>query len=240
MRERGWINADDLERLTGERRQPDVENWVVDPGVLHRALEEIRSAVDDAGPMGLNLAGLDPFRRAAADLLDDLVVEAGRLMPTKAVDPLTDHPFLATLAASPFAPPPPDGIERSELRELVRRGDVVETEGIFYAAEAIEAAGRLAARLLAASVRAEELVERGALRAARRVELEHLEEAVVAARRIHRVNVSGGGRQHPQAYHAPTYPSGRNRRDPKTWRCSYSRPQASEILICNPGRLPNQ
>ena len=149
VRERGWINADDPGRLTGERRQPDVENWVVDPGVLHRALEEIRSAVDDAGPMGLNLAGLDPFRRAAADLLDDLVVEAGRLMPTKAVDPLTDHPFLATLAASPFAPPPPDGIERSELRELVRRGDVVETEGIFYAAEAIEAAGRLAARLLA-------------------------------------------------------------------------------------------
>ncbi len=149
VRERGWIDVADLERLTGERRDPDLGGWVVDPEVLHRTLEELRSALDEAGPMGLDLAGLDPFRRAAAEMLADAVVDAGRLLPADAVDPLADHPFVAALAASPFVPPAPDGVDRGELRELVRRGDVVEVEGIFYAASAIAEAGRLAARLLA-------------------------------------------------------------------------------------------
>jgi len=149
VRERGWIDVGDLERLTGERRDPDLGGWAVDPEILHRTLEELRSALDEAGPMGLDLAGLDPFHRAAADLLGDAVVDAGRLLPDDAVDPLADHPFVDALAASPFVPPNPDGVDRGELRELVRRGDVVEVEGIFYAKSAIVEAGRLAARLLA-------------------------------------------------------------------------------------------
>ncbi|MBJ30020.1 MAG: selenocysteine-specific translation elongation factor [Acidimicrobiaceae bacterium] len=149
VRERGWIDVGDLERLTGERRDPDLGGWAVDPEILHRTLEELRSALDEAGPMGLDLASLDPFRRAAADLLGDAVVDAGRLLPDDAVDPLADHPFVAALAATPFVPPDPDGVDRGELRELVRRGDVVEVEGIFYAKSAIAEAGRLAARLLA-------------------------------------------------------------------------------------------
>jgi len=149
VRERGWVDVDELERLTGERREPDVETWVVDPGVLHGALERLRTGLEAAGPMGLDLAGLEPFERAVANLLGDAVVEAGRLLPVDAVDPLADHPFVAALAAAPFVPPAPDGVDRGELRELVRRGDVVEVEGIFYAASAIEAAARLAARLLA-------------------------------------------------------------------------------------------
>ena len=76
------------------------------------------------------------------------MVEAGRLVPIGMADPLADHPFVAALAASPFVPPAPDGVDRGELRELVRRGDVIEVEGIFYAASAIEEAARLAARLL--------------------------------------------------------------------------------------------
>ncbi len=148
IRERGWVDADELERLTGQRRDPDVGSWVVDPVVLHKVLERLRASVDSAGPMGLEMAGFDPFERAAAGLLGDAVIEAGRLVPVGAVDPLADHPFMAALAASPFVPPGPEGVDRSELRELVRRGDVVEVEGIFYAASAIKAAARLAARLL--------------------------------------------------------------------------------------------
>ena len=56
---------------------------------------------------------------------------------------------VARLAAAPFAPPAPDDVDRGELRELVRRGDVVEQDGIFFAASGIVAAGELAARLLA-------------------------------------------------------------------------------------------
>jgi selenocysteine-specific elongation factor len=148
IRERGWVDADELERLTGKRREPDVDHWVVDPEVLHEVLERLRTRLETAGPMGLELAGLEPFERAVTTLLGDAVVEAGRLVPMGAVDPLADHPFVAALASSPFVPPAPDDVDRGELRELVRRGDVVEVEGIFYAASAIEEAARLAARLL--------------------------------------------------------------------------------------------
>jgi len=52
------------------------------------------------------------------------------------------------LAAAPFVPPAPDQIDRGELRELVRRGDVVEQDGVFFAATAIDQAAQLAAALL--------------------------------------------------------------------------------------------
>ena len=148
VRERGWVPVDELERLTGERREPDLDRWVVDPVVLHRTLEDLRNALADAGPRGLDLVGLGELARAAVVLLDDAGVEAGRLVPAGVADPLADHPFVAALAASPFVPPSPDGVDRGELRELVRRGDVVEVEGIFFASSAVDAAARLAARLL--------------------------------------------------------------------------------------------
>ena len=148
VRERGWVPVDELERLTGERREPDLDRWVVDPVVLHRTLEDLRNALADAGPRGLDLVGLGELARAAVVLLDDAEVEAGRLVPAGVADPLADHPFVAALAASPFVPPSPDGVDRGELRELVRRGDVVEVEGIFFASSAVDAAARLAARLL--------------------------------------------------------------------------------------------
>jgi len=149
VRERGWVPVDELERLTGERREPDLDRWVVDPVVLHRTLEDLRNALADAGPRGLDLVGLGELARAAVVLLDDAEVEAGRLVPAGVADPLADHPFVAALTASPFVPPSPDGVDRGDLRELVRRGDVVEVEGIFFASSAVDAAARLAARLLA-------------------------------------------------------------------------------------------
>ena len=149
--QRGWVDADELERLTGERRDPDVGRWVVDPTELHTTLVDLRGALAEAGPLGLDLSTLDEHGRAAVELLDDVVVEAGRLAPVDAVDTLADHPFVAILAASPFTPPAPERVDRAELRELVRREMVVEVEGIFFAASAIQAAAELAARLLAES-----------------------------------------------------------------------------------------
>lgn len=149
--QRGWVDADELERLTGERRDPDVGRWVVDPTELHTTLVDLRGALAEAGPLGLDLSTLDEHGRAAVELLDDVVVEAGRLAPVDAVDPLADHPFVAILTASPFTPPAPERVDRAELRELVRREMVVEVEGIFFAASAIQAAAELAARLLAES-----------------------------------------------------------------------------------------
>jgi selenocysteine-specific elongation factor len=149
VRERGWVTVDELEKLTGERRDPDIGDWVVDPTALQTAIAGLRAELEVAGPLGLDLAGLGEHGRAVVGLLDDVVVDGGHLRPADAVDTLADHPFVARLAAAPFAPPAPDDVDRGELRELVRRGDVVEQDGIFFAASGIVAAGELAARLLA-------------------------------------------------------------------------------------------
>jgi selenocysteine-specific elongation factor len=50
----------------------------------------------------------------------------------------------------PFSPPDPDGVDRAVLRELVRRGVVVEQDGVYFAPEAIEQAADATAMLLGA------------------------------------------------------------------------------------------
>ena len=153
--ERGWVDADELERLTGERRPPAVGRWVVDPGTLAATADRLRRDVADAGPLGLDVAGLGERERALLATLDDVVVDAGRARPAgaaEAVDSLAGHPFVAALEAAPYAPPSPDEarVDRAELRELVRRGLVVERERVYFAPSAVAEAARVIAGLLAA------------------------------------------------------------------------------------------
>jgi selenocysteine-specific elongation factor len=149
--DRGWILAEDLEALTGERRLPSLGRWVVAPGRLEALVAELRRRVECSGSLGLDVATLDERERDALALVDDVVVVGGRARLKTADDPLTGHPFLARLEAAGVAPPPPEGVDRAELRELVRRGLVVERDGLYFAPSAIDAAARAAARLLAAS-----------------------------------------------------------------------------------------
>ncbi|HEU5085465.1 MAG TPA: SelB C-terminal domain-containing protein, partial [Acidimicrobiales bacterium] len=68
-------------------------------------------------------------------------IEAGRVVAAGAVDPLAGHPWLDALDAEPFTPPPPPpDLGRNEIRELVRRGAVVEVDGVAFSAGAIERA----------------------------------------------------------------------------------------------------
>lgn len=148
--ERGWVEADLLERLTGERRAPTLGRWVVDPAAAAAAAERVRAAVDDAGPLGLDVAALNDRDRAALDQLEGVVVDAGRATVAGAgPDPLADHPFVAALDASPFAPPTADGVEKAELRELARRGLVVHQDGVWFSPAALHQAALVAAALLA-------------------------------------------------------------------------------------------
>jgi selenocysteine-specific elongation factor len=147
--ERGWVAADDLERMIGERREPNVGRWVVSPAALEQALVELREALDNAGPLGVDRAGLTDRQRAVLPLLEGVVVEGGRVRPEAVGDPLAGHPYVAALEASPFAPPEPEGVNRAELAELVRRGLVVEKEGVYFAPSAVDAAARRLAELLA-------------------------------------------------------------------------------------------
>jgi selenocysteine-specific elongation factor len=149
--ERGWVDAVQLERLTGERRPPDVGGWVVDPSTLASARADVEAAIDGAGPLGLDTAALDERQRLVLDTLDGVVVESGRARRPAAADPLAGHPYVAALEAAPFSPPPPVDVDRGELRALIQRGLVVEHDGICFAPSAVDAAARVVAGLLAAS-----------------------------------------------------------------------------------------
>jgi selenocysteine-specific elongation factor len=150
VRERGWIEADELERLTGERRSPTAGGWIVDPTVLETRIRDLAAAVQDAGPLGLDIATLRERDRAVIDLIEGVAVAGGRARIGTAEDALASHPFVRALEADPFTPPGAEGIDRAELRELTRRGLVVEQDGVWFAPSAIAAAAAVVARLLAA------------------------------------------------------------------------------------------
>ena len=149
--ERGWVSVDHLELLTGERVAPTIGDWVVDPAALDATEQRLRQAVADADSVGLDLASLDDRDRLVIETLDGISIAGSHARPAGDDDPLADHPFVAALEACPFAPPDPDGVDRAQLRELVRRGEVVEQDGVFFAAAAVDAAAAVVARLLAAA-----------------------------------------------------------------------------------------
>ena len=145
--ERGWIEVVELERLTGERREPTVGRWVTHPEAVSGLAEVLHAAVAAAGPLGLDIASLDDRQRAVLATLDDLRVDAGRVVRVEARDPLADHPALALLRDAGCSPPDLT-IPRDELRELVRRKLVVQIDGITFHPDAIDTAAIAAARLL--------------------------------------------------------------------------------------------
>jgi selenocysteine-specific elongation factor len=149
--DRRWIRADELEALTGERRPPTLGPWVVAPGEVETMVDALAARVEGAGPLGLDVVSLDEREREVLALVPAVEVRAGRARPITAADPLADHPFLSELEAGGVSPPAPHGIDRAELRELVRRGLVVERDGIHFAPGAVDMAARTAAALLARS-----------------------------------------------------------------------------------------
>ncbi|MGH9089499.1 MAG: selenocysteine-specific translation elongation factor [Acidimicrobiales bacterium] len=158
--ERGWIEVDRLERLTGELRQPDVAgHWVVDPMLLAETAARLRKGVTAAGDLGLDVGELDERERAVLGRLEDdaeVVVRAGRALPAEVAASgapaaaLAAHPFLQVLDAQPFSPPDPAsaGVDRSELGHLVRAGLVVERDGHYFSARAVARAAEVVAGLL--------------------------------------------------------------------------------------------
>ncbi len=148
IREHGWIDVDDLAALTGERRTATVERWVVDHAALAALHHSLTARLVAAGPLGLDLATLDDRERAVLAGLAEVRIEAGRALPLAARDPLADHPFVAALLAGGFTPPDATGVNREELRQLVRREFVVERDGIWFHPATIDAAAAQAARLL--------------------------------------------------------------------------------------------
>lgn len=148
--ERGWVTADDLEALTGERRMPMVGAWIVSPVVLAETLESLRARVAAADELGLDVAVLSDQERATVALLEGIAIEGGRARPMTAKDPLADHPFLVELHGGGTTPPEPVGVDKAQLRELVRRTLVLERDGVYFHPSAVDIAARAAAGLLQA------------------------------------------------------------------------------------------
>ena len=147
--ERGWLLVDELKLLTGETREADVGDWIVDPAALAETIESLRGRIDDAGALGLETATLSPKERATLELLTDVNVGGGRATLREAADPLAEHAFVSAVRAAPFAPPGPEGIDKDELRELVRRGALIVEDGIYFVPEAIDQAAEIVADMLA-------------------------------------------------------------------------------------------
>ncbi len=151
VRERGWIPVAELHRRTRQRWSGVVlDGWAVDDDALNTAKSRILDAVDAAGALGLDAASLVERDRIVLHhtLSDEVRVEGGRVVRQAQVDPLADHPFVAALVTGRFQPPDATGIDRAELRELVRRKLVVEQDGVWFAPEVIVDAARIVAGLL--------------------------------------------------------------------------------------------
>ncbi len=148
VRERGWVDAVELERLTGEVVEPTLGTWVTTPEAVAATIAAVMERVAEAGAVGVDLAAFDDRERAAIETSDELVVDAGLVLPADAVDPYADHPFLDELVDGGFTPPSADHVDRNDIRELARRGHIVQSDGIVFHTHTIDEAARVAARLL--------------------------------------------------------------------------------------------
>ncbi len=147
--ERGWVAVDDLEAWTGRRIAPTLDRWVVAPAALAAIDTALHERIAAAGPLGLDVASLDERERAVLATFRDVRIAGGHALPADARDELADHPVLEAVRAGGTAPEEPSGIDRATLRELIRRGLLVERDGIVFHPDAIDTAARTAAVLLA-------------------------------------------------------------------------------------------
>ena len=147
--ERGWVDVDELELLTGISVDPTIGRWVTTPGLMAETRQRVTAAIEQAGELGLELAGLDEYERAVVETLDDVTVEAGRARPADVIDPFDDHPLAAMVLAGGFTPELPGDVDRVAVRELTRRGILVERDKLLFHRDTIAAAAVVAAELLA-------------------------------------------------------------------------------------------
>ena len=149
--ERKWVKADELERLTGEKRDPILGNWIALPETMEQLRLTVYELVDKAGATGLDIAQLDERQRLILPTLSDITVADGRARQAELANVLDNHPIISQLQNNLFSPELPDDFHRDELRQLVQKGLVIQSEGIFFSASAIDLAATLLAKLFSST-----------------------------------------------------------------------------------------
>ena len=137
--EHKWITPSHLEALTGARRDEDVPGWIVDPQCLEDTVTDLSQRLESAGNLGLDITSLNQFERAAIAILEGVLIE-GNYLRVEGADNFSNHPYLEKLESNLFKPPDADDIDPRELRELVRRGLIIEQNGIFFSQKAVSSA----------------------------------------------------------------------------------------------------
>jgi selenocysteine-specific elongation factor len=148
VRERGWVTALEVERLTGMPVEPIVGDWLTTPELLEAMRNDVLSRVEAAGSNGIDVAALDDRERAVVAAMAEVEVDAGTVRRAGVADPAADHPVLAIVRAGGFTPPSLDDVDRAEVRELVRRGLLVANDGVYFHPDTVSDAAVVAARLL--------------------------------------------------------------------------------------------
>jgi selenocysteine-specific elongation factor len=147
--ERGWVDADELELLTGQRVEPMVGTWVTTADELRATTARLLELVDGSGEVGLELSALADHERAVLESLDDIVIDGGHARSAEAVDPFDDHPLATAVLSGGFTPELPPEADRNVIRELTRRGVLVERDRVVFHSDTVDAAALVAAELLA-------------------------------------------------------------------------------------------
>ncbi len=146
--ERGWVKADKLERLTGTNIEPVLGDWVASPSVISAMEEHVGVLIEQAGPLGLDMAKLEERERLVAATLDGVEIIEGRARPFDQEDVFVNHPLLHQLEENPFSPSQPDELSGEEIRGLIQRGTVIQNDGVLFAASAMDKAAIVVAHLL--------------------------------------------------------------------------------------------
>lgn len=157
VHERRHVPLDLLDRLTGVAWTGPVlaNRWAITSEDLAASRSQLYDRVVEARTRGFDIAALSDVERAILDSLvadpgghAPVVVDGGRATIGVAIDALAEHPFIAELIAGRFSPPEPHGVDRSDLREMVRKGYVVEQDSVYFAPQVVDDACVLIAELL--------------------------------------------------------------------------------------------
>ncbi|MHB8328127.1 MAG: selenocysteine-specific translation elongation factor [Acidimicrobiales bacterium] len=158
VREHGWFQAAELERLTNERGEPTIGTWVVDRDLLDRTAGALMETVRQSGHRGVDLARCDDRQRLVLASIPTIAVEHGRAFLVEFQETaarcrfLEGHPFLQGLQSSPFHPPGADDVDRVDLALMARFGLIVDGgDAVWFATSAIDSAAAIVSELLARS-----------------------------------------------------------------------------------------